>query len=299
MKTKRKKILIIPIFAVFLVGGVALAADISNEITGYNSVNKTIISVENGTKIEVENNAAIDNEIDLKISTGENTANGNTGDGSVKTGDIDVSLSVTNEVNYCSINSEDGDNDNETTTTTTTNPKTTVITSPSGGTIKITTSGGGVNIHTSGYSGSFVATYRSDGVEQTLAESDNESTDNEIIALGSEDIKGADTGNVLIGDEQNCPWCIAIVIALAVLLGGYGFYLSRTENPKGILGLWYLWPAVFGYLAWIVHTIAHYGTGIGWFAEGYDKVIIAEIVIAYLAFYAIRVRHQQKIHKAV
>ena len=309
MKRKAIKLITYVMFAtVLFVGGASFAEDVTNESTGYNSVNNSSIVIGSDTEIKITNNAVIENKVNLDMNTGENIANGNTGDGSVSTGDIDASIKVENTINYCSINGDgdniDNDDDTNTTTTTTTTTSagsTTVITNQtSGGTTTVASTGTGTNVRTTPYHSRYTISYGTGDTTDEVLLANANTTDEEIADtddLIGQEVKGSDVNTASIQDEKNCPWCIAIIIALAVLLGAYGFYLSKVKETKGIMGLWYFWPAILGYLGWVIHTVAHFGTGIGWFAAGFDKIIIAEVIIAYLAYYYIKVRYKNEIGK--
>ena len=74
-----------------------------NKTTGAYSENEVEFKLENENKIDVDNDADIDNRIDIESETGENSADKNTGDGSVKTGDASVNLDLSNVANITKI----------------------------------------------------------------------------------------------------------------------------------------------------------------------------------------------------
>ena len=82
----------------------ALAADASNSNTGAGSDNDAEVNISNNVTINQSNNANINNNIYVNANTGGNSASKNTGDGSVNTGDINGSISITNDVNGNSLN---------------------------------------------------------------------------------------------------------------------------------------------------------------------------------------------------
>lgn len=82
-----------------LIAGIALANEVGNSNTGYNSDNDASIEEENEVEVENDNDAHIRNKIEGEAETGENEANKNTGDGDVKTGDADASVDITNDAN--------------------------------------------------------------------------------------------------------------------------------------------------------------------------------------------------------
>jgi len=71
----------------------------SNSNTGADSDNDASVSVSNDVDINVENNANVDNNVDADLNTGGNSADKNTGNGSVKTGDINFDVSIINDLN--------------------------------------------------------------------------------------------------------------------------------------------------------------------------------------------------------
>lgn len=78
---------------------VSLADTASNTTTGADSTNIATTSTSNDTTINQSNTANISNNISIYANTGNNTANKNTGDGVITTGDINGSLTITNSVN--------------------------------------------------------------------------------------------------------------------------------------------------------------------------------------------------------
>lgn len=73
--------------------------DIFNDTTGADSQNHAWVEVENKTEIDIDNDADVTNCIELKASTGGNSASKNTGNGSVSTGDASATVEVENTVN--------------------------------------------------------------------------------------------------------------------------------------------------------------------------------------------------------
>ncbi|MEX0621546.1 MAG: hypothetical protein WD187_00930 [Candidatus Woykebacteria bacterium] len=72
----------------------------SNENTGADSVNKAETRIKNNLNINVNNNVDLQNNIGADLNTGENEANKNTGDASIKTGDINFEINIDNDVNH-------------------------------------------------------------------------------------------------------------------------------------------------------------------------------------------------------
>lgn len=70
-----------------------------NDTTGANSLNDAIINSNNETDVNITNDATIYNNILVNGNTGENQANGNTGNGEVATGDVDLWANVVNVAN--------------------------------------------------------------------------------------------------------------------------------------------------------------------------------------------------------
>ena len=77
----------------------------SNNNTGANSSNNADANVSNNVDITQNNNLDIDNNVGADLNTGGNSADKNTGDGSVKTGDINFDITVSNSGNNNSIGS--------------------------------------------------------------------------------------------------------------------------------------------------------------------------------------------------
>src|SRR3990167_2542361 len=72
------------------------AADANNSNTGADSDNEATVTIDNDININSENNAIINNNITVNADTGGNSASKNTGDGSIATGSIGGSVTITN-----------------------------------------------------------------------------------------------------------------------------------------------------------------------------------------------------------
>jgi hypothetical protein len=70
-----------------------------NSNTGAGSTNDSSISLTNNIDVTVSNNANVDNNVGADLNTGGNSADKNTGDGSVVSGDIDFSVEIINDLN--------------------------------------------------------------------------------------------------------------------------------------------------------------------------------------------------------
>lgn len=87
------------VVSLLIVAGTALASSASNTNTGAESTNEATVTIKNNVTINSTNNANISNNIFVKANTGYNSANQNTGSGSITTGDISGSVSVKNTGN--------------------------------------------------------------------------------------------------------------------------------------------------------------------------------------------------------
>lgn len=72
---------------------------IQNENTGAGSQNNATLAVENSTDIDIQNEAAIDNDVKIEANTGNNSASYNTGSGNVETGDVNILANIFNLAN--------------------------------------------------------------------------------------------------------------------------------------------------------------------------------------------------------
>lgn len=82
-------------------GDMGLAmVDFENDLTGPESVNTNLVSLEYERSVEINNRADIDNDLELRANTGDNHISHNTEVGDFKGGSIDFSGSVKNEANY-------------------------------------------------------------------------------------------------------------------------------------------------------------------------------------------------------
>ena len=71
----------------------------SNTHTGAGSTNNSSVNVNNDIDITVSNNADVDNNVGADLNTGGNSADKNTGDSSVRSGDINFSVGIVNDLN--------------------------------------------------------------------------------------------------------------------------------------------------------------------------------------------------------
>lgn len=88
-----------------------VSIDAQNYRTGYDSDNKIDVDLEMEKNINVDNNLNVDNNIDVRAETGDNEASKNTGDGSVNSGDINVSGSIENIGNMVEVGEINGNGD--------------------------------------------------------------------------------------------------------------------------------------------------------------------------------------------
>ena len=80
-------------------GNLDVSADFSNDTTGSNSNNDNDLDVDNNVTTTVNNTADVDNDVDVDVDTGGNDQNENTSGGSTDTGDANIDIVITNEVN--------------------------------------------------------------------------------------------------------------------------------------------------------------------------------------------------------
>ena len=77
--------------------------NVSNKNTGADSDNDTNVNIDNDFDFTQDNDLDINNDVSADLNTGDNDADKNTGDGSVKTGDINFDITISNEGNNNSI----------------------------------------------------------------------------------------------------------------------------------------------------------------------------------------------------
>lgn len=82
--------------------------DISNLGTGTGSLNNSLLSSGNTTSIVNNNDGNLHNDIDLAANTGGNQTSFNTGNGSISTGDANISLNILNFLNSTFIVTDSG-----------------------------------------------------------------------------------------------------------------------------------------------------------------------------------------------
>lgn len=73
--------------------------NVTNSWTGADSENNAWVEWENEVEIDVDNDADVNNCVEVNANTGGNEASKNTGNGSVSTGDASASVTVDNTVN--------------------------------------------------------------------------------------------------------------------------------------------------------------------------------------------------------
>lgn len=71
----------------------------TNDTTGYGSTNNSSIVLNQDTTVVQNNTADVKNKVDLKLNTGKNEANKNTGEGIVVSGDIVSGVAISNKAN--------------------------------------------------------------------------------------------------------------------------------------------------------------------------------------------------------
>jgi len=72
---------------------------VTNANTGAGSVNEAEVNLDQSTTINNDNTAAIANNVNIDTNTGSNSASYNTGDGSVKSGNVDILANIFNLAN--------------------------------------------------------------------------------------------------------------------------------------------------------------------------------------------------------
>lgn len=73
--------------------------EVSNVSTGSKSINNATFAISRTVNVIITNNADINNTVRFDTNTGGNIASRNTGDGTVKSGDIGGSINISNEAN--------------------------------------------------------------------------------------------------------------------------------------------------------------------------------------------------------
>ena len=122
-------------------GGFSLSALISGNGSG--SVNSLTANFSNNSSVNVNNVSNIYNNLDVNADSGNNTANGNLGNVSIKTGDVFIGAIISNTTNHnlvdidcCDFDPNDPDDPGEPSVPPTSND------SPKGGSVGGTTNGG-------------------------------------------------------------------------------------------------------------------------------------------------------------
>ncbi len=79
--------------------GATVTGTAGNDTTGADSNNEANIDVQQSTFVDQQNQGTVVNKIDLNANTGGNTANKNTGEGSISTGDVKTGTSLSTTLN--------------------------------------------------------------------------------------------------------------------------------------------------------------------------------------------------------
>lgn len=89
--------------------------ELENDTTGSESDNTNDVDVSQSLEVDLSNGAWLLNALGLAASSGDNTANENTGGGEVQTGDAEIAVAIMNEINaaYASSTGSFGDVDIE------------------------------------------------------------------------------------------------------------------------------------------------------------------------------------------
>lgn len=94
-----KKMLKYIVVMIFFLGAMPVSAmESSNDTTGADSTNTASLKIEKSIDINNSDKTNIENNIDLDLNTGGNSASKNTGNGSVSTGDIAANIDTENTV---------------------------------------------------------------------------------------------------------------------------------------------------------------------------------------------------------
>jgi len=80
-------------------GSLDVTGNFKNDTTGFDSNNENELEVDNEVDVEIENDADVDNDVDVDVDTGDNDVEQNTNGGSVETGDVEINLNISNDVN--------------------------------------------------------------------------------------------------------------------------------------------------------------------------------------------------------
>lgn len=127
------------------------------------------------------------------------------------------------------------------------------------------------------------------GIGGTVAGATTEAT--EISPEGG--IAGATTEKEAEGEEKDtgtagvrtCPWWAIVAICLAVVLVVYGLYIEKKKIKEHRLPrYWYMWPAVFGLIAWIAHYFLHDAYRATWFCDWFWLIVLIEVIVAYIFY---------------
>lgn len=92
----------------------ALAGEIVISGNGDQSVSSADVNIQNEQTVVQSNEANIENNVDINANTGGNELNGNSGDGSIETGNINITEEIENNVNESSVDAGCCEMDEET-----------------------------------------------------------------------------------------------------------------------------------------------------------------------------------------
>jgi hypothetical protein len=80
-------------------GASSVSVSGSNNTTGASSNNSNSVQVTQSNSVNVSNCSSVDNNVHINANTGNNNSNGNTQGGSISTGDVNASVSISNTSN--------------------------------------------------------------------------------------------------------------------------------------------------------------------------------------------------------
>lgn len=97
-----------------------------------------------------------------------------------------------------------------------------------------------------------------------------------------------DEGEVKGSSDKTCPWWWIIGLLLIAVLGFTGGVVKAEDEDSKIRKYWYVWPPVFGGVAWLLHLWLHNEFKATWFCDNYWLVVllvglVAEAIYGFLA----------------
>lgn len=93
-----------------------------------------------------------------------------------------------------------------------------------------------------------------------------------------------DEGEVRGSSDKVCPWWWLVGLLYLAALGFVGGIIAASDKGSKVRKYWYVWPPLFGGLAWLAHSLLHDNFKATWFCNNYWLLMILGIAISEIVY---------------